>query len=90
MSVMCNIVPKARSVQLKTVVISERVLGFDHPNTIQQYVSFGEVSTENICFVVGRVNPNHLFHIFRPSWVCMHLLEGRVFWPRNVSSGLVY
>lgn len=30
---------KARSVQLKAVVISERVLGFDHPNTIQQYVS---------------------------------------------------
>lgn len=31
--------PKARSVQLKAVVLSERVLGFDHPNTIQQYVS---------------------------------------------------
>lgn len=30
---------QARSVQLKAVVISERVLGFDHPNTIQQYVS---------------------------------------------------
>ncbi len=30
---------KARSIQLKAVVISERVLGFDHPNTIQQYVS---------------------------------------------------
>lgn len=28
---------EARSVQLKAVVISERVLGFDHPNTIQQY-----------------------------------------------------
>ncbi|XP_076859579.1 clustered mitochondria protein homolog [Brachyhypopomus gauderio] len=28
---------EARSVQLKVVVISERVLGFDHPNTIQQY-----------------------------------------------------
>lgn len=32
--------PQARSVQLKAVVISERVLGFDHPNTIQEYVSF--------------------------------------------------
>lgn len=32
--------PQARSAQLKAVVISERVLGFDHPNTIQQYVSF--------------------------------------------------
>lgn len=31
--------PKARSAQLKAVVISERMLGFDHPNTIQQYVS---------------------------------------------------
>lgn len=31
--------PQARSVQLKAVVISERVLGFDNPNTIQQYVS---------------------------------------------------
>ncbi|XP_066499903.1 clustered mitochondria protein homolog [Hoplias malabaricus] len=28
---------EARSVQLRVVVISERVLGFDHPNTIQQY-----------------------------------------------------
>lgn len=28
---------EARSVQLKAVVISERVLGFDNPNTIQQY-----------------------------------------------------
>ncbi|XP_042561316.1 clustered mitochondria protein homolog [Clupea harengus] len=30
---------EARSVQLRVVVISERVLGFDHPNTIKQYVS---------------------------------------------------
>lgn len=30
---------QARSIQLKAVVISERVLGFDHPNTILQYVS---------------------------------------------------
>ncbi|TRY60548.1 hypothetical protein DNTS_026965 [Danionella cerebrum] len=29
---------EARSVQLRVVIISERVLGFDHPNTIQQYV----------------------------------------------------
>lgn len=28
---------EARSVQMRVVVISERVLGFDHPNTIQQY-----------------------------------------------------
>uniref|UniRef100_A0A4W4FGN6 Si:ch211-166a6.5 n=1 Tax=Electrophorus electricus TaxID=8005 RepID=A0A4W4FGN6_ELEEL len=28
---------EARSLQLKVVVISERILGFDHPNTIQQY-----------------------------------------------------
>ncbi|XP_063051703.1 clustered mitochondria protein homolog [Engraulis encrasicolus] len=28
---------EARSVQLRVVVISERVLGFDHPNTIEQY-----------------------------------------------------
>ncbi|XP_064152391.1 clustered mitochondria protein homolog isoform X1 [Anguilla rostrata] len=28
---------EARSVQLRVVVISERVLGFDHPNTIQEY-----------------------------------------------------
>ncbi|XP_018524789.1 clustered mitochondria protein homolog [Lates calcarifer] len=32
---------EARSVQLKAVVISERVLGFDHPNTIQQYTLLG-------------------------------------------------
>lgn len=31
---------KARSVQMRVVVISERVLGFDHPNTIEQYVSY--------------------------------------------------
>lgn len=36
---MVSFVFKARSVQLKAVTISERVLGFDHPNTIQQYVS---------------------------------------------------
>ncbi|KAM6964945.1 clustered mitochondria protein homolog [Aplochiton taeniatus] len=28
---------EARSIQLKAVVVSERVLGFDHPNTILQY-----------------------------------------------------
>ncbi|KAM4579135.1 clustered mitochondria protein homolog [Fundulus diaphanus] len=32
---------EARSVQLKSVVISERLLGFDHPNTIQQYALLG-------------------------------------------------
>ncbi|KAM9393900.1 clustered mitochondria protein homolog isoform 2-T2 [Pholidichthys leucotaenia] len=32
---------EARSIQLKAVVISERVLGFDHPNTIQQYALLG-------------------------------------------------
>ncbi|XP_008280230.1 clustered mitochondria protein homolog [Stegastes partitus] len=32
---------EARSVQLKAVVISEKVLGFDHPNTIQQYALLG-------------------------------------------------
>uniref|UniRef100_UPI0037E98104 clustered mitochondria protein homolog n=1 Tax=Semicossyphus pulcher TaxID=241346 RepID=UPI0037E98104 len=32
---------EARSVQLTAVVISERVLGFDHPNTIQQYAFLG-------------------------------------------------
>lgn len=46
--------PKARSVQLKAVVISERVLGFDNPNTIQQYVSFGEANPEK-----------HLFHCWK-------------------------
>ena len=30
---------QARSAQLKAVMLSERVLGFDHPSTIQQYVS---------------------------------------------------
>uniref|UniRef100_A0A3Q0SUS9 Si:ch211-166a6.5 n=1 Tax=Amphilophus citrinellus TaxID=61819 RepID=A0A3Q0SUS9_AMPCI len=38
---LCDSVFKARSVQLKAVVISERVLGFDHPNTIQQYALLG-------------------------------------------------
>uniref|UniRef100_W5MQ76 Si:ch211-166a6.5 n=1 Tax=Lepisosteus oculatus TaxID=7918 RepID=W5MQ76_LEPOC len=28
---------EARSVQLRAVVVSERVLGFDHPNTVQEY-----------------------------------------------------
>ncbi|TNN54977.1 Clustered mitochondria [Liparis tanakae] len=32
---------EARSVQLRAVVISERVLGFDHPNTIHQYALLG-------------------------------------------------
>lgn len=32
---------EARCAQLKAVVISERVLGFDHPNTIHQYALLG-------------------------------------------------
>ncbi|XP_068559636.1 clustered mitochondria protein homolog [Cebidichthys violaceus] len=32
---------EARSIQLKAVVVSERVLGFDHPNTIHQYALLG-------------------------------------------------
>lgn len=42
---------KARSVQLKAVVMSERVLGFDHPNTIQQYVSIDTTSKINIIII---------------------------------------
>ncbi|MEQ2195488.1 hypothetical protein XENOCAPTIV_013599, partial [Xenoophorus captivus] len=43
---------EARSVQLKSVVISERVLGFDHPNTIQQYVSTAYVFSCHQCLLV--------------------------------------
>uniref|UniRef100_A0A3P8W2U0 Si:ch211-166a6.5 n=1 Tax=Cynoglossus semilaevis TaxID=244447 RepID=A0A3P8W2U0_CYNSE len=32
---------EARSIQQKAVIISERVLSFDHPNTIQQYTHLG-------------------------------------------------
>ncbi|KAJ8005691.1 hypothetical protein DPEC_G00120550 [Dallia pectoralis] len=53
---------EARSVQLKTVVISERVLGFDHPNTIQQYVRLavyvfagGEVALAQRCLFRARL-----------------------------------
>ncbi|XP_029016845.1 clustered mitochondria protein homolog [Betta splendens] len=54
--------PEARSVQLKTVTISERVLGFDHPNTIQQYVFLGvymyaggEVALAQKCLLRARL-----------------------------------
>uniref|UniRef100_A0A8D3CSU4 Clu domain-containing protein n=1 Tax=Scophthalmus maximus TaxID=52904 RepID=A0A8D3CSU4_SCOMX len=40
---------EARSAQLKAVVISERVLGFDHPNTIQQYVSMVIYFYSGVC-----------------------------------------
>lgn len=42
-------VSQARSIQLKAVVISERVLGFDHPNTIQQYVSITSLLYKRVC-----------------------------------------
>uniref|UniRef100_A0A3B5MG32 Clu domain-containing protein n=1 Tax=Xiphophorus couchianus TaxID=32473 RepID=A0A3B5MG32_9TELE len=53
---------EARSVQLKTVVISERVLGFDHPNTIQQYALLavyayagGETTLAQKCLLRARL-----------------------------------
>ncbi|XP_068994474.1 clustered mitochondria protein homolog [Embiotoca jacksoni] len=53
---------EARSVQLKAVVISERVLGFDHPNTIQQYALLavylhagGETSLAQKCLLRARL-----------------------------------
>lgn len=53
---------EARSVQLKTVVISERVLGFDHPNTIQQYAFLavyayagGETTLAQKCLLRARL-----------------------------------
>ncbi|MEQ2256265.1 hypothetical protein ILYODFUR_022538 [Ilyodon furcidens] len=53
---------EARSVQLKSVVISERVLGFDHPNTIQQYALLavyayagGETTLAQKCLLRARL-----------------------------------
>ncbi|XP_076125584.1 clustered mitochondria protein homolog [Alosa pseudoharengus] len=53
---------EARSVQLRVVVISERVLGFDHPNTIKQYAllavyvySGGEVALAQRCLYRARL-----------------------------------
>ncbi|CAN9513275.1 unnamed protein product [Ophioblennius macclurei] len=53
---------EARSIQLKAVVISERVLGFDHPNTIQQYALLGvymyaggETALAQKCFLRARL-----------------------------------
>ncbi|XP_028852284.1 clustered mitochondria protein homolog [Denticeps clupeoides] len=53
---------EARSVQLRVVVISERVLGFDHPNTIQQYALLavymfagGETSLAQRCLYRARL-----------------------------------
>ncbi|KAK5871401.1 hypothetical protein PBY51_004285 [Eleginops maclovinus] len=53
---------EARSVQLKAVVISERVLGFDHPNTIQQYALLavyvfagGETALAQKCLLRARL-----------------------------------
>lgn len=86
---------KARSVQLKAVVISERVLGFDHPNTIQQYVSISIDVHHRLCSVpcgviTIAVMPYVLFLLSsRPFWVCTCLREGRLLWLRSVSSELV-
>lgn len=53
---------EARSVQLKTVVISERVFGFDHPDTIQQYALLavymqagGETALAQKCLLRARL-----------------------------------
>lgn len=53
---------EARSVQQKAVVISERVLGFDNPNTIQQYALLGvyvfaggETALAQKCFLRARL-----------------------------------
>ncbi|XP_068166681.1 clustered mitochondria protein homolog isoform X2 [Antennarius striatus] len=53
---------EARSVQLKAVVISERVFGFDHPNTIQQYALLsvymfagGETAVAQKCLLRARL-----------------------------------
>ncbi|XP_068422909.1 clustered mitochondria protein homolog [Clinocottus analis] len=53
---------EARSVQMKAVVISERVLGFDHPNTIHQYALLGvyvfaggETALAQKCFLRARL-----------------------------------
>lgn len=53
---------EARSVQLRAVVISERVLGFDHPNTIQQYALLsvymfagGETALAQKCLLRARL-----------------------------------
>lgn len=35
--------PQALSNQQKAVLMSERVLGIEHPNTIQEYVSFHSI-----------------------------------------------
>lgn len=64
---------KARSVQLKAVVISERVLGFDHPNTIQQYVSINTDLYDTVgtlpcgCSVINIV----MFYKGLPGCVCV-------------------
>ncbi|XP_042343829.1 clustered mitochondria protein homolog [Plectropomus leopardus] len=53
---------EARSVQLKAVVISERVFGFDHPNTILQYALLavyvfagGETALAQKCLLRARL-----------------------------------
>ncbi|KAG7481055.1 hypothetical protein MATL_G00062720 [Megalops atlanticus] len=53
---------EARSMQLKAVVISERVLGFDHPNTIKEYALLavyvfagGEVGLAQRCLYRARL-----------------------------------
>ncbi|XP_061906811.1 clustered mitochondria protein homolog [Entelurus aequoreus] len=53
---------EARSVQLRAVVISERVLGFDHPHTIYQYAFLavyvyagGETSLARKCLLRARL-----------------------------------
>lgn len=53
---------QARSVQLRVVVISERVLGFDHPNTIQQYVSHVLTKPKQTYFL--KCINHHLMQLF--------------------------
>lgn len=62
-TIVTSSVPKARSVQLKAVVISERVLGFDHPNTIQQYVSFSPVCMTKIWAAQLEIKGMGMFYV---------------------------
>lgn len=61
--------------QQKAVLMSERVLGIEHPNTIQEYVS---VKTKPICtsrkVIILELSEHYLCISYRCTWLCTALL----------------
>lgn len=53
--------PQALSNQQKAVLMSERVLGIEHPNTIQEYVSHRALEHQHLVVAVATVSSADVF-----------------------------